>query len=137
MTALAQTWDSLEAVLKTIKYTRDVPPAGHDARFEVYRDDENNYAVLYIFTYQPNTYHPERMRHTRHEFVLPVATYNRETWVRWVFDQIAKIEIHEACEAFQVNGERVYAPHHGNGWDPYAFWPASDAVQKAKAPGED
>jgi len=55
------------------------------------------------------------MRHTRHEFVVPVATYNRDTWIRWVFDCIVAIETHETCEWFTVNGERIYGPHHGNG----------------------
>lgn len=130
-----QTWDLLQAALDSIEYTRDVPPDGR--RFRLIREDINNYAVLYVYTYQLNTYRPDEMRHTRHEFVVPVATYSKEAWTRWVFDRIASIELHETCESFQVDGVRVYAPHHGNGEDPYAFWPGGTAEQKAKAPGED
>lgn len=132
-----QSWDVLEEALGEVRYTRDVPPGGHERRFDLFRDDKSNYAVLYIFTYNPNTYKPDQMRHTRHEFVVPVATYNRSTWTRWVFDRIASIELHEACESFQVAGKRIYAPHHGNGEDPYSFWPGGTAEQKAKAPGDD
>lgn len=130
-----QTWEILEEVLDSIDYRREMPPGGKRFRFE--RDDPNNYAVLYIFTYNPNTYRPEEMRHTRHEFVVPVATYNFEGWTRWVFDRIAAIELHETTEWFFVKGHRVYAPHHGNGWDPYTFWPEHDYLEKLKAPGDD
>lgn len=129
----AQTWDLLAEALDSIVYTRDPPPG---PRFWLDRYDDANYAVLYVFTYNPNTYRPDEMRHTRHEFVVPVATYHREAWTRWVFDRIASIELHETCESFQVDGVRVYAPHHGNGEDPYAFWPGGTAEQKSKAPGE-
>lgn len=130
-----QTWDILEDALLEITYERDQPP--HRGRFGLYRSDETNYGKLFIYTYNPNTYRPDEMRHTQHEFILPVATYNRESWIRWVFDKIAAIELHETCENFKVNGERIYAPHHGNGWDPYAFWPGHDVAEKLKAPGED
>lgn len=131
---MEQTWDLLEKALADIDYTRDRPPG---ERFQLSRDDGANYAVLYVFTYQPNTYRPAQMRHTRHEFVVPVATYNQAAWTRWVFDRIASVELHETCESFLVNGVRIYAPHHGNGEDPYAFWPGGTAEQKSKAPGED
>lgn len=131
---IEQTWDILEDTLDHISYTRDYPPRG---RFKLERRDEENYAVLYIYTYNPNTYRPEEMRHTQHEFVVPVVTYNEPAWVRWVFDRILSIEQHETCENFFVDGERIYAPHHGNGWDPYTFWPGHDYEEKAKAPGED
>jgi hypothetical protein len=128
-----QTWDLLAEALTEIVYTRD--PVPHD-RFRLVRNDPSNYAVLYVFTYNPNTYRPEEMRHTRHEFIVPVATYHKAAWTRWVFDRIASIEHHETCESFQVDGVRIYAPHHGNGEDPYAFWPGGTAEQKSKSPGE-
>lgn len=128
-----QTWDLLAHALDRIVYTRDLMPGWR--RFEFVRHDEDNYAVLYVFTHNPNTYRPEEIRHTRHEFVVPVATYSEDTWIRWVFDRIASIELHETCESFQVDGVRIYAPHHGNGEDPYSFWPGGTAEQKAKAPG--
>lgn len=130
-----QTWDVLEKALGSITYERDQHP--NRLRFELKREDEENYAVLNIYTYNTNTYKPDEMRFTRHEFVVPVATYNMPAWVRWVFDRILSIEIHETCEWFKFDGERVYAPHHGNGWDPYSFWPGHDYAEKFKAPGDD
>lgn len=131
-----QTWDVLQQALDSIVYKRDPLPEGRE-RFQLYREDGANYAVLYIFTYNPNTYRDGEMRFTRHEFVVPVATYHRAGWTRWVFDRIASIELHETTEHFFVDGERIYAPHHGNGWDPYAFWPGHDYSEKLKAPGDD
>lgn len=130
-----QTWDTLQEVLDSIDYKRDPLPPG-SPRFRLYRHDDENYAMLCIFTFNLNTY-GGGMRHTRHEFLVPCATYHRAGWTRWVFDRIASIELHETCEWFFVDGERVYAPHHGNGWDPYAFWPGHDYAEKAKAPGDD
>lgn len=132
---IEQTWDVLQDALDKIVYKRDVPPNG--GQFELKRFDEFNYAVLNIFTYNPNTYDPEHMRLTRHEFVVPVATYHFLGWSRWVFDRIRSISFHEDTECFFVDGVRIYAPHHGNGWDPYTFWPGHDIAEKLKAPGDD
>lgn len=133
---MRQTWDILEEALKSISYERD-PVPDPKRRFRLTRDDASNIAILYIYTYNTNTYQPTEMRHTQHEFVVPLATYNKSAWVRWVFDRIMSIEMHETCEWFFVDGERIYAPHHGNGWDPYSFWPAHDYNEKFKAPGEE
>lgn len=130
-----QSWNLLADALDSIVYSRDMPPSGR--RFQLVRDDEANYAVLYIFTYNPNTYRPDEMRHTRHEFVVPVATYNQRQWGRWVLERLLSIEAHETVENFFVNGERIHSPYHGNGWDPYAIWPEGDPVERAKAPGQD
>lgn len=65
-----------------------------------------------------------------HSFPVPVATYNRATWRRWVFDCCVKVEMHELGEWFLDGGERPYAPPHGPGEDPYTFHefrPAVDA----------
>lgn len=131
------TWDKLQEALDSIEYKREPPPTGRAGRFRLVRDDENNYARLNIYSYNVNTYAPDEMRHTRHEFVVPLATYNKQAWIRWVFDQIVGIELHETCEFFFVDGKRVYAPHHGNGWDPYTFWPGHDILEKRKQPGDD
>lgn len=169
VTQREQTWGLLDEVVREVRYVRDPPPG---RRFRLVRDDPANYAVLYVYTYGPNTYRPDEMRHTQHEFVVPVATYSKSAWTRWVFDRIASIELHETCESFQTpdpdacihcgahpeadgdhscpcparDGEcdhagpwyhRPYAPHHGNGEDPYSFWPGGTPEQKRKAPGDD
>lgn len=129
-----QSWDILEVALASIEYKREPPPG---RRFRLLRDDEGNMCTLEIFTYNPNTYKEGEMRHTIHEFVVPAATYHKQGWIRWVFDRIASIEMHETTEHFFVDGVRIYGPHHGNGWDPYTFWPAHDVIEKLKAPGDD
>lgn len=129
-----QTWDVLAEVLEHIEYTRDSKPEWK--RFNLHREDDENFAVMYIYTHNPNTYRPEEIRHTRHEFVVPVATYNEEAWIRWVFECFVKIEHHETCESFQLDGQRIYAPHHGNGEDPYSLWYDGHPGKQALAPGE-
>lgn len=128
-----QTWDILEEVLNSIDYRREPPPR---KRFRLFREDENNYAVLYISTYNKDTYRPDEMRQTRHEFVVPVATYNLRQWTRWVTERIISIEVHETVENLFVNGERINSPYHGDGWDPYSLWFEGDPVERAKAPGD-
>lgn len=131
-----QTWDLLEDALGSIEYRRDPVPE-RPGRFRLERHDDENYAVLYVFTYNPNTYRPDEMRHTRHEAVVPVATYNRRQWVRWVTERILEIEAHETVENLFVDGERIHGPYHGNGWNPYSIWFEGDPVERAKSPGED
>lgn len=131
-----QTWHLLSEVLLEIKYIRDEPPPRYK-RFELVEHADENYAVLYFFTWTPNTYRPEEERYTRHEFVVPVATYNKAALTRWIFDRIESIERHETCESFLVNGVRIYAPHYGNGWDPYTVWYDGHPDEQAKAPGDD
>lgn len=134
-TTREQTWDLLQAALDSIDYIRDPLPDG-SPRFRLHRDDPSNWARLDIFTYTPNTYRPGQMRGTRHEAVVPVATYNQDTWERWVFDRIQAIERHETAESFLVGGVRKFAPHHGPGEDPYVLWFDGHPDKQAKAPGE-
>lgn len=129
-----QTWDILEQVVAEATYT-------DRTRFELVRDDEDdasNYALLYVFIHAPNSYYDDRRdRYTRHEFVVPVATYDRTNWIRWVFERVESAAIHEVCEWFMINGKRVYPPHHGNGEDPYVKWHLGTEEQAAKAPGDE
>lgn len=136
---IPQTWDVLEKVIKNINYTRDpLPDDWPGSRFNLVRrnGDIDNYALLEVYTYNPNTYNRDRMRYTRHEFVVPVATYHEMAWVRWVHDRILSIEVHETEESFEYKGVRIYAPHHGNGWDPYTQWYDGHPDEQAKAPGD-
>lgn len=61
-----------------------------------------------------------------HFFIVPAAAYNRNSWMRWLLDRIIEVETHEACEFFKIDGERVYAPHHSEGEDPYIIWQIGD-----------
>jgi hypothetical protein len=39
-------------------------------------------------------------------------------------------------EWFMDKGERVFAPHHGNGEDPYVSWQLGSVEAVSKAPGD-
>lgn len=66
-----------------------------------------------------DAYHPERKRSVLHYMIVPAAGFDERSWRRWIFEQILLVEQHEACEFFQVDGVRPYAPSHGPGNDPY------------------
>ncbi len=54
-----------------------------------------------------------------HYMIVPAASFNEISWRRWLFEQILLVEQHEASEFFKIDGEKVYAPNHGPGYDPY------------------
>ena len=54
-----------------------------------------------------------------HYFPVPPAAYDVRSWRRWLLEQVLLVERHEACEFFQLAGDRPYAPSHGPGNDPY------------------
>lgn len=84
----------------------------------------------------PDTYNPDIMIRVRHLFIVPAASYNEQSWRRWIFDRILDIERHEAAEFFQINGERPYAPQHGPGNDPYiVFEHGSDLERRTRFDG--
>jgi len=73
-----------------------------------------------------DTYHPERTLPVNHFFAVPAATYNLESWTRWLFDRLGDVDAHERMEDFAIADSpgsghvvRPYAPNHGPGWDPY------------------
>lgn len=80
---------------------------------------ESRGLTLSITTNTINSYPPHDPIRVRHLFVVPAATYNRESWQRWLFDCFCKVELHEAAEFFTIDGAKPYAPNHGPGWDPY------------------
>lgn len=69
--------------------------------------------------YGPDTYHPEEIRGVNHYFIVPAASYNRQSWQRWLFERLSEVELHETMEWFKVNGYRPFAPNHSPGHDPY------------------
>lgn len=87
----------------------------------------------------PNSYHHAEHMVVNHYFPVPPATYNRQSWMRWLFDRLGDVDTHERMEDFafatvvevrpgtaERNAdkaevlERPLAPCHGPGWDPYA-----------------
>lgn len=57
-----------------------------------------------------------------HYMLVPPASYNEQSWRRWLFEQCLLVERHECCEFFKIDGIRPYAPHHGPGNDPYVVF---------------
>lgn len=103
------------------------------------RSDDCEGLTLAIFTLGYDTYHPDRGEHygVVHYFEVPAATYNRQSWRRWLLDRLLLVETHECCEFFQINGERPYAPHHGPGHDPYIiFEHGTDEDRRTRYTGE-
>lgn len=77
--------------------------------------------TLDIITHGYNSYHPEQGQYygVHHYMIVPAATYNRASWMRWLLEQHFLVERHEACEFFVVGEEHPFAPNHGPGNDPY------------------
>lgn len=72
-----------------------------------------------------------------HYFIVPAAAYNRQSWQRWLFERVTDVERHEACEFFQIAGDRPYSPNHGPGNDPYfVFEVGTDEGRRTSFRGE-
>lgn len=82
----------------------------------------------------PNTYDAGEMLAVSHYFAVPAATYNVQSWTRWLFDRLGDVDTHERMEDFAFEAEtiapagrgadrdglyRPLKPNHGPGWDPY------------------
>lgn len=93
--------------------------------------------AFYVISDTENSYDPARRIRVRHEFLVPPASWNRDTWAAWLFDRIRDVETHEAGEFFMLDGYREFAPHHGNGEDPYRVWHVGDHAQARKKSGQD
>jgi hypothetical protein len=93
--------------------------------------------TLSVVTSTVNSYPPHQPMQVRHLFPVPPATYNRESWQRWLFECFCKVELHEAMEFFTIDGSKPYAPNHGPGWDPYIVTTlATDADRRTSFRGE-
>ena len=95
--------------------------------------------TLDIITCGYDSYHPDRGENYRvhHYMPVPPAAYDERSWRRWLFEQILRVERHEACEFFVIDARRPYAPHHGPGNDPYiVFELGSDEDARTSFRGE-
>lgn len=54
-----------------------------------------------------------------HYFPVPPATFGEDSWTRWLFDTLGKVDDHERMEDFVIAGERPFPPVHAPGHDPY------------------
>jgi hypothetical protein len=95
--------------------------------------------TLDIITCGYDSYHPDRGETYRvHHFMpVPPAAFDKRSWQRWLFEPLLLVERHEACEFFQIDGARPYAPHHGPGNDPYiVFDHGTDVDVRTRFTGE-
>lgn len=68
-----------------------------------------------------NSYDHDISMIVNHLFIVPAASYDRDSWQRWLLEQCLLVERHEACEFFTIDGVKPYAPNHGEGRDPYVI----------------
>jgi hypothetical protein len=83
----------------------------------------------------------DALRPIDHYFAVPPATFNSQSWMKWLFDRLGDVDTHERmedftfadpavcdhdrlvpsrpCRACQERLTRPLAPVHGPGWDPY------------------
>ncbi len=75
--------------------------------------------TLEIRTVVPDSVRPGEINRGCHLMPVPPTNWGRETWERWVLDQIILVEIHEACEFFTVAAHKPFFPAHGTGENSY------------------
>lgn len=75
--------------------------------------------TLIINVRTTNSYPPYEQMTVQHFMPVPPAAYDMRSWRRWLFDQCQLVDTHEACEFFEIDGDKPYAPSHGPGNDPY------------------
>lgn len=102
-----------------------------------YAEDGAGGLHFFVVSDTENSLVPGKRIRVRHGFLVPPASYNRDTWAAWLFDRVRDVETHEAGEFFRLSGVREFAPHHGNGEDPYRVWHVSDYATANKSSGDD
>lgn len=124
--------EHLPELVKSLEYApgwsfnlRDLPQA-----------DGSGGLTFIITSWTMNSFAFDEMIYVNHLFLVPAASYNRDTWAAWLFDRIRDVLNHEAGEFFRINGVREFAPHHSNGEDPYRVWHVSDWATAAKSSGQ-
>ena len=92
--------------------------------------------TLWIMSDTENSVQPGRIN-VHHPFLVPPASYRREVWEEWLLARHGDVEMHERNEFARIDGERRWAPHHGNGEDPYITWRLGTAEAAGKRSGDD
>jgi hypothetical protein len=107
-------------------------PGWEFALYSLDRGQGSEGLTLQIVIAAPDTNDLDRTIHVAHFMIVPAASYNEESWRRWLFDQILLVEQHEAMEFFKVYGVKPFAPLHGEGQDPYRIAELTTAEDRAK-----
>src|ERR1700744_5630914 len=102
--------------------------------FSIDDSDDPGFLVLVISVcgYNSSTYDAgDRAKFiVRHMQAVPEATYNEQSWLRWIFEKCRGVENHELGEWFRIDNRKPFAPMHGPGEDPYTvheYRPKRDA----------
>jgi hypothetical protein len=125
--------EHLEDLVNGLKYK----PYWEAYLMEDFADDGSGGLTLFIISDTQDSLNPERRIRVRHGFLVPPASYNRDCWAAWIVDRLGDVEMHERNEFVQFNGVREFAPHHGNGEDPYRTWHVSDYATASKSAGDE
>lgn len=122
-------------------------------RFYLYEDYERDPGchgtTFAVFAVTPDAYSTGETRRVWHYFPVPAATFDRQSWERWLLSRLEDVSRHEACEftrfVMEVETEegparaerRPFAPNHGPGRDPYVVWSyATDLDRKTSFRGD-
>lgn len=83
--------------------------------------DTNGYRSLILIIRVPgrDSHNPDEPLRVGHLFPVPVATYNKQAWQRWLFECCRFVENHELGEWFKIDGRRPFPPLHAPGENPY------------------
>lgn len=102
-----------------------------------FQDDGSGGLVFQVVSHTDDSIRTGNKIRVRHQFLVPPATYNRDNWAAWLVDRLGDVEMHERNEFVKFNGVREFAPHHGNGEDPYRTWHISDYATAKKRAGDE
>lgn len=106
-----------------------MPPLDYLSDAELHELEQPLRTLLRDFTYRPDwhfyvkggylcvraavvdTDDPTQICPLKYKQALPPYAPPSFPWQRWLFDQIMRIERHEAQEFFKIAGMKVYDPH--------------------------
>lgn len=100
-------------------------------------NEDDRWLTLHIVSETQDSYDEFKTMRVNHSFLVPMASYNEVNWLAWLFERVRDVEAHEAGEFFKVDGLRVFAPHHGNGEDPYRTWFVGDYADTRVRAGQE
>lgn len=63
---------------------------------------ESRGMTLVVTRCGPDTHHPDRIIAVNHYFAVPPATYNRQSWMWWLFERLGSVDLHERMEDFAI-----------------------------------
>lgn len=81
----------------------------------------------------PNSVKPGETTYVEHWMAVPPTSWARAAWVRWVLDQLLRVEAHEAMEFYAIEGKKPYFPAHGPGRNPYEIELTAAEIDRRRA----